>query len=79
MKNLSFDEWYELAFINYYRDENYYEYQRLGQFFYNQLFNIKPAMTQAFIDGVLEPDPFYKDTNLDRFLDTVRKNWDSYD
>ncbi len=69
MKYKSFDEWYELAYIEYHGKK----YQRFGQFLFNSLARTQPALANEICGSDL--DPFHRDDRVPAFLQYVGSNW----
>jgi len=47
--------------------------QRVGQWMFNVLHEMRPELANAVRGGDL--DPFYDDAKIDNFLNWVSKNW----
>lgn len=73
---MRFEEWKHKTIKSWSSDTH----QRLGQWCFNQLADINPALA-AKITGSQFSDPFYDDTNLRSFWFTVRVqgDWDDSD
>ena len=69
MKYKSFDEWYEIAHIEYHQQK----YQRYGQFLFNSLARSQPALANEICGSDL--DPFHRDDRVTTFLQYVSVNW----